>query len=137
MIVRKLKQSDIPVLRGLHKKAGYTFPFPNLTGMEVAFVAEEKGFPIGVVGAELRAEITGIFDLDYGSPHERMKVFASLHLPVAEALDLREVKKAYCFCDPAFPRFGQRLSELGWDKTWDCFVMGVKECITALRRRTL
>src|ERR1700722_18071338 len=135
MQIRKLRKSDIPVLRELHQKAGYGFAFPKLTEMEIAFVAEENGFPIGVVGAELRAEIIGIFDMDFGSPHERMKIFASLHLPVAEALEMREVKKAYCFADPAFPPFGQRLRGLVWAEAWTCYWMSVKECITALRRK--
>lgn len=135
MQIRRLRNTDIPVLRELHKRAGYTFEFPKVGEMDVAFVAEDNGFPIGLVGAEMRAEIIGIFDPEWGSPHERMKLFASLHLPVAEQLDLREVKKAYVFCDPAFPRFGYRLSELGWAEAWTCYWMSVKECIKALRRR--
>lgn len=136
MLVRKLRNTDIPVLREIHKKAGYSFPFPRVEHFEIGFVAEDGGYPVGMVGAELRAEVTGMFDLDFGSPHERMKLFASLHLPVAEQLNIREVGKAYCFLDPIYPRFGERLRELGWAETWPCYQMSVKECIVALRRKT-
>lgn len=135
MLIRKLKGSDVPALREIHKRAGYGFEFPKMGEMEVAFVAEDGGYQIGVVGAELRAEIIGIFDPEWGSPHERMKMFAGLHLPIAEQLNLREVKKAYCFQDPAFPRFGERLRELGWAEAWKCYHMDVRDCIKALRRK--
>ena len=135
MIVRKFRNTDVHALREIHKKAGYGFPFPRVEHMEIGFVAEENGQAIGFVGAELRAEITGIFTPEWGSPHERMKLFAGLHLPVAEALELREVPKAYCFADPKFPRFGERLRELGWAEAWTCFWMDTKDCIKALRRR--
>lgn len=133
--VRRFKKTDIPALRSIHARAGYSFPFPEMGYMEMAFVAEENGRIIGFVGAELRAEIVGVFDLDWGSPHQRMELFAGLHLPVAEQLHLREVKKAYVFVDPKFPAFGRRLSELGWAEAWTCYWMSVKDCITALRRK--
>jgi hypothetical protein len=135
VLVRKFRKTDIPLLREIHEKAGYGFPFPKVGEMEISFVAEEDGKPIGFVGAELRAEITGMFDPAWGSPHERMKLFAGLHLPVAEALEIREVKVGYCFRDPKFPRFGERLRELGWAEAWTCYWMNVKDCIKALRRR--
>jgi hypothetical protein len=135
MNIRRLRNPDYAVLRSLHAKAGYTFDFPKIGEFEIAFVAEENGKVIGFVGAELRAEITGIFDPEWGSPHKRMELFASLHLPVAEQLELREIKKAYCFADPAFPRFGERLRRLGWAEAWTCYWMSVKDCIAALRRK--
>jgi len=132
-VFRGLKKQDLPILREIHKRAGYAAQFPDIG--DIGFVIEDEGKVVGWAGAELEAQIIGVFDPDWGSPHERVKTFASLHLPIAEQLELLGVKNATIFPDPQFKNFGNRLSRLGWSKTlWECYRMKVADVIKALKK---
>lgn len=134
-MLRRLQKSDIPVLTVIHRKAGYGFDLPDFEAREIGYVVEEGGKPVCYVGAELHAELVMIVDPEYGSPHQKMRMFASLHLPIAEELEARGVKSAYVSLDPAFKSFGRRLSQLGWNESlWRHFYLSVKDCLKALRK---
>lgn len=128
---RRLRKSDIPVLREIHRKAGYGFEFPDLKGMIGAEVIEdEEGKVVGFAAAQLEAQIVGIFDPSWGTPGERMRVFASLHVPIAEKLRKRGVREAYVACDPKYSSFGRRLMSFGWRKAlWPHYFLTVKDCL--------
>lgn len=132
-MIRKMRSADVPKLKALHEKAGYGFEFPSVEQIEVARVIEEGGRIVGWVGAKLEAEIVGIFDLDWGTPGERMKAFAHLHAPIAVELNRLKVQTANVHLDPKFPAFGRRLSQLGWSKAlWSNYFMDVKKAVKAL-----
>lgn len=120
-------------MRKIHSKAGYGFKFPNLNTMEISYVVEEDGKVIGFAGAEMEAQVYGIFDPSWGSPHQRLRAICDLHAPIAQQLDLRGVKTANVALDPKFPKFGKRLSKLGWSEAlWRHFFLDVKQAVKAL-----
>ena len=119
--IRKFVNTDSQVVRAIYDKVGYGFEYPSFGHMETAFVVEDEGI-IGAVGARLQAEIIGVFDPEWGSPHRRMEMFAQLHNPMRGQLRLRGVQTACVYLDPKFCRFGKRMFDLGWKKhLWDCY----------------
>lgn len=93
---------------------------------KAAFVVEEDGKVVGFAGAQLEAQIFGLFDPSWGVPGERMRVFAELHRPIAKKLKNMGVREAYVALDPKFPAFGRRLMSLGWKKAlWDQYFLPV------------
>lgn len=135
-MIRKAQLWDIPAIRQIHERAGYNFPFPAIEEMVVSYVIEEEGKPVLWIGAELEAAIHMIADPEWGSPHTRMQTFAALHLPVARQLKKLKVRNANIHLDQKFPRFGHRVSQLGWHKAlWEHYFMSVDECLNALEKR--
>lgn len=122
-------------MREIHAKCGYGFEFPDLGEVKIAWVAEdEQGNLIGMAGARLEAQIFGIFDPDWGTPGERLSLFADFHRPIAEKLAEKGVHEAYVAIDPKFPSFGRRLMEFGWKKAlWTHYWLNVKECVRNFR----
>lgn len=119
---RNLKPHDISRLKYIHDKAGYGFDFPKFGTMESAITIEEKGVVVGALGCELEAQIYGVFDPEWGSPHRRMELYGQLHAPIHQQLVMRGVKTANVFLDPKYKRFGQRMLDMGWEKAlWDCY----------------
>jgi hypothetical protein len=129
-VIRDLRESDIEILREIHSRTGYGFDFPDFSAMVNALVIEEEGRVVGFAGAQVEAQIFGIFDQSWGTPGERMKIFAQLHKPIAEKLASVGVKEAYVAVDPQFPAFGRRLMSLGWRKAlWVHYFLPVKDCL--------
>lgn len=127
-MIRPLRKSDIPKLREIHRVAGYGFEFPNLKSIIGAqVILDEEGKVVGFAGAQLEAQVFGIFDPLWGTPGERMRVFADLHRPIAEKLESKGVKEAYVACDPKFPAFGRKLMRFGWKKAlWPHFWLEIE-----------
>lgn len=136
---RDLRESDIAILREIHARVGYGFAFPDLQDMvAVQIVEDHEGNVVGFAGAQLEAQIFGIFDPSWATPGERMRVFASLHLPIAEELEKRGAKEAYVACDPKFRAFGRRLMSFGWRKAlWTHYFLPVKDCLARIRGRAV
>jgi hypothetical protein len=145
-VIRDLRESDVVILREIYSRTGYGFDFPDFSGMfhkhgkrkgqlhkkKAALVIVEDGKVVGFAGAQLEAQIFGIFDRSWGTPGERMKIFASLHKPIAEKLAKVGVKEAYVAVDPKFPAFGRRLMSLGWKKAlWTHYFLSVKDCLAS------
>lgn len=132
-MIRRYKKTDLEAVRKIHAKVGYGFKLPNLNTMEISYVVEEGGRVVAFAGAEMEAQIFGIFDPDWGSPHLRHRAICNLHAPVAKQLDLRGVKTANVAVDPKFPKFGKRLSRMGWSEAlWRHFFLDVKQAVRAL-----
>lgn len=133
-MIRAFEERDAAALRQIHAENDYGFPFPCLEAMRIGFVIEEGGKVLGYVGAEFHAELTGIFK-QKGSPHERMRIFARLHRPMAEALADQGIKSAFVSLDPQFKAFSRRLLSLGWrESLWKHMFLEVKECLKLYRK---
>jgi hypothetical protein len=129
-----LSDEEVERLREFHRKAGYSSDFPDVKGMAIGDLVRDGDRVVGFIGAEMEAQVVGIFDPDWGSPHQRVKKFAELHLPIAEELERRGVKTATVHIDPVYKNFGNRLSKLGWNRTrWETYRMKVSDCIKALK----
>lgn len=135
-MIRAFRRSDETVLRAIHEKAGYGFEFPDLKGLiGKKVIVSEEGTVVGVVGAQKEAQIIGIFDPSWGTPGERMRVFASLHAPIAAILQKLGIREVYVACDPKFRAFGRRLISFGWKKAlWPHFWLRVDDCLALFRR---
>lgn len=134
-MIRPLEKADVPILREIHARAGYGFEFPDIKGMTgVQVIEDEEGKVVGFIGAQIEAQIFGVFDPLWGSPGERMSMFASIHRPIAEFLKIQGVREVYVAVDPSFPAFGRRLMGFGWRKAlWDHYWMPVSECLARFR----
>jgi hypothetical protein len=130
-VIRRLRKSDVPKLRAIHAKVGYGFAFPELTGLIGAQVIEDdEGNVVGFAAGQLEAQIIGVFDSDWGTPGERMRVFGELHRPIAEKLEKQGVKEVYVAIDPKFPAFGRRMVSLGWRKDlWDRYFSPISDIL--------
>jgi hypothetical protein len=137
-VIRRFRSRDLPQLRQIHAKCAYGFHFPEIESMIAGRVIEDPdGNVVGFVGAQLEAQIFGIFDPDWGTPGERMGVFAALHRPMAEKLAEKGVKDVYVALDPKFPSFGRRLMSFGWKKAlWQQFFCPVGELLQRFGGRT-
>lgn len=132
-MIRKFRKSDVGALRQIYDKAGYGFAFPAISNLEISFVREEDGRVVQWVGAQMEAQIFMLMDPEWGSPHQRIRAIADFHAPITKQLDLRGVKTANVALDPKFPKFGRRLSKLGWSEAlWRCYFMDVKQAVKAL-----
>jgi hypothetical protein len=122
MWVREMSADDIPAVREIWEKQAYGFDFPDFEKLVGCHVCVEDGKVIGFAGAELQAEVIGMVDPDWGSPHQKMGMFAALHEPLAAALD---VEKAYICVQKK--SFGRHLKKLGWLKApWELYVRKVR-----------
>jgi hypothetical protein len=132
---RRAKPEDIPEIQRLWKEAAYGFPFPDLESDAFisSWVAIEQGKIIYWAGARLEPEILAICAPSCGSPHQRLKLFAQSHAPIAKDLRARGFERVFATLDPKFPKFGKRLGVFGWQKGWDYWfllvekVLGVKK----------
>jgi len=118
---RRTTKKDIPAIRELWEQAGYGFDFPDLRSEHLisSWVALEGGKIVLWTGAMQIPEIVAIIDPEWGSPHRRVKLMASLHRPVAEDCRAKGHERAFCNIDPQFCRFWKRLERLGWIKSWE------------------
>jgi hypothetical protein len=136
-MIRDKMPFDAEILREIHREAGYGFEFPDMQQMNVVKVItnpEER--VVGMVGAQLEAQIFGIFDPKAGTPGERMMLFRELHRPIAEELAKLGAKEAYVALDPKFPAFGRRLMSLGWKKAlWTQYFLPVHDCLGRFRQQ--
>jgi len=123
MKIRKFRVADIPQLRRIHATRGYGFKFPETKELLAKFTVEaDDGQVIGFAGAERTVQIFGIFDSEWGSPHQRMNAIAMLHEPIRQELKRKGFKTAHIWIDPKWPKFGRRLLQIGWAQAlWQCF----------------
>jgi hypothetical protein len=144
-VLRDLRESDVPILREIYSRTGYGFDFPDLSYLfhkhgkrkgrlhakKAALVVEDdEGRVVGMVMAQVEAQIIGVFEPSWATPGERMRTFAQLHRPIAEKLKKHGVREVYVALDPKFPAFGRRLMSLGWRKAlWAQYFLSVKDCL--------
>jgi hypothetical protein len=134
-VIRRFRTSDLPRLREITEKIGITYEFPDPNGLITAQVLEDsEGNMVGFAGAQLEAQIFGVFDPSWGTPGERMFAFGALHRPIAEKLAEIGVKEAYIAVDT--PAFGRRLMSMGWRKAlWTHYLMPIQRCIELMRKK--
>jgi len=123
MRIRKFRKADIPQLRRIHQAQGYGFKFPETKELVAKFTVEaDDGRIVGFAGAERTVQVFGIFDSEWGSPHQRIDAIAKLHEPIREELKRKGFKSAHVWTDPKWPKFGKRLMRFGWAKAlWECY----------------
>jgi hypothetical protein len=114
-------------LREINAKIGITYEFPDPKSLISAKVVEEGGEMVGFAGARLEAQVFAAFDPDWGTPGERMRAFALLHLPIAEDLAENGVEEAYIAVDTK--AFGRRLRSFGWSEAITRWLMPIQECL--------
>ena len=117
---RWAQKEDFTAIRELHRKAGYRFECPDLASEKLisSWVATQDGRIVAWAGAQEIAEVISIMDPEFGSPHERQKLFATLHAPVAWD-HVRDAGYEKAVCHPVERyRFGRCLTRMGWFRGW-------------------
>lgn len=111
---RWAQKEDFADIREIWTRANYGFDFPDLASKRMlsSWVAVEDSKIVAWAGAQLRPEISALVDPDWGGPHQRQKLFATLHQPIAQEVRDAGYDKAFCCVDQ--PRFGRCLRRLGW-----------------------
>ena len=78
-----------------------------------AWVAEEEGRIVAIVGFWKRAEAHMVVDHSWRTPQERLVVLEKLHQSVKPELAAEGISEVWTFMDD-MRGFGNRLKELGW-----------------------
>jgi hypothetical protein len=118
-LTRELRDSDIPKLRRLYDKAGYTYGFPDLRAMEdVVVLADENDEPIGAAIAKLIPELSLMLDPS-GHPLVKMQRIGELHAAMAAKLTAKGYHEGTAFLAPELAKsYGRHLRKwFGWVKT--------------------
>jgi hypothetical protein len=126
-LIRDFRPSDMERLREINRKVGIGYEFPDPAKMASAKVVEEDGEIVMVACARLEAQIFAAIDPDWGTPGERMRAFALLHLPIAEDLAEKGVEEAYIAVDTK--AFGRRLKSFGWSQAITRWLIPIKDCL--------
>jgi hypothetical protein len=123
MKIRAFRMADVPQLRRIHQAQGYGFKFPETKELFAKFTVEaDDGRVVGFAGAEKTVQVFGIFDSSWGSPHQRLQAIQALHEPIRQKLKAKGFKTVHVWLDPKWPKFGKRLSRMGWAQAlWTCF----------------
>lgn len=126
MIIRRMRDSDIPTLRQMYEHSGFPYSFPDLKGplMECVLVAVEEGndVPIAAIAAERIVQAYLLMDWDL-HPAARMRIIRAFHSELAVELRKRNYACLEAFLPPEIAEsFGRRLMRsFGWVKAWPSF----------------
>jgi hypothetical protein len=119
---REATNLDFEAIRAIHKRMGYPFELPRLSGVRGMRVIEEDGEIVAMAGWERAAHVVCVLDAHWGSPHRRLEALRLLHQPLARSVLKDGVEYAFSFLDPRWPQFGKRLMNLGWEhKLWAAY----------------
>ena len=125
MIVRMLRESDVPRLKRIYKKMGIPLPFPNLKEFfPMPVIVDEQNRVVMGVGMIPTVEVWLFVDKKWETPGMRQEAFRVLHERVRKDLRSRGIVQAHAFLPPDMEKqFGRRLTKLfGWIKeSWPCF----------------
>lgn len=126
MIIRYLKESDIPRLKRLYKKMGVPLPFPNLNEFlpNMPVIVDEKNRVVMAVGMVPSVEVWLFMDKDWETPGMRMEAFKVIHEWIRKDLKAKGFIQAHAFLPPSLEKqFGRRLTKtFKWVKEfWPCF----------------
>jgi hypothetical protein len=120
MKVRKLRASDIPILREMAEKSGFPYPDLGTTEMEaVRVVAGDDDEPLAAVAAERIVQLylwCGKFD----RPLAKVHALKLLHEEMGAELKRLGYDEVNAFLPPSLAeKLGKRLEKsFGWAKNW-------------------
>ena len=121
MTTRPLRDSDIPILRAMYEKMGFSYEFPDLCGPlieSVVVVVDAENRPIMAVAAQRLVQLY----LFMGDERPSTKLLGIQVLHHVTATELR--KKGYNSCEAFIPpsiaaKFGRRLERtFRWVRNW-------------------
>jgi hypothetical protein len=125
MKMRNLVESDIPVLREMHRKGGLAYDFPDLRGSKteaVVVVADENNEPVAAAVAERLIQVSLLLKEDE-HPAAKLHWVKLLHEGLASELSSKGYHEANCFIPPQLEKsFGRRLMRtFQWVRNWPSF----------------
>jgi hypothetical protein len=125
MKVRPFEPDDEPILREIHDRSGYDFPFPeNLKDYFV--VIDDAGCPIMAAGSKLVPEVT-LLCAPGGSTHPlvKLKAISLIHEKLRDSLKSQGHTQAFCFVPPELGSYRRHLQRhFNWKPTWQGFAIG-------------
>jgi len=120
MKVRAFESIDETVLRELHERGGYGFPFPDNIA-DYLIVTDDANCPIMAAGEKMVPEIT-MLCASGGMTHPLVKLEALslLHEALRDRLVRKGFKQAFVFLAPGVEKaFGRHLQRhFRWKPTW-------------------
>jgi len=126
MRVRWLEASDLPELEKMHERAGFDYPFPDLTSEKfeaIAVVADDRNRPLMAAAAERILQIYLFASDEPKHPAAKLRAIRLLHRALTENLTKKGYWEANAFLPPELERsFGRRLTKtFGWFKNWPSY----------------
>jgi hypothetical protein len=121
-----MKLEDVPVLRELHREAGYDYEFPDLTTKEiedVTVVVDENDQPLAAGVAKRTLELYLIMGRA-GHPLVKIKRIRELHQEMTKKLKAKGFTEANAFLPPELAdSYGRHLARFGWLKNNPSFAI--------------
>jgi len=118
----------MPVLKEIHEKMGFGYPFPQLQIQDVGRVlVDEQDRPVQAMLGVPLMEMYFLMNPEWKTPQERFKAFRDLY----EEMHREIAHRGYAWCQADLPpevekSFGRRLMKLGWFKqAWATFACKV------------
>ncbi len=124
-LVRNYEPSDFERVKEIHEASQIDYRLPDFSSplFLITKVFEWDGVVRMFGGSYLQAELYLIADLsDWATPQERMEAIRELDKQGMEALWLRGIDRAVLWLPPGMERFGERLKDLGFEKSRDGWV---------------
>lgn len=124
MKIRGIRPEDITVLKEIHEKMGFGYPFPELQIQDVGRVlVDENDRPVQALLGVPVMEMYFLMDPEWLSPVDRFDAFKELHKEMHREVACRGYAFAQADIPPEVEKsFGRRLKRLGWVKNiWSTF----------------
>jgi hypothetical protein len=128
MTVRNYKPEDLPILQEMHRRSGFTYPFPDLEKLEAfQVVTDEDDKPIMAAGAEKILQLY-LFCGQEDHPATRLHAMRLLHKALGKLLS-SNYTEANAFLPPEIAeKFGRRLEKtFGWVRNWSSWCIAIKK----------
>jgi hypothetical protein len=126
-VVRKLRESDIPLLKEIHAQSGFSYSFPDLLSDEFVDVevrTDEHDRPVMAVAARKTVEVYLWVDNRWRTPRWRMAALVEIHEAARARLAELGFRDLHSWLPPQVAKaFGRRLSRVfGWAPSrWQCW----------------
>ncbi len=121
-----MRLDDIPVLRDLHRQAGYDYSFPDLTAKEiedVTVVVDLDDKPVAAGVAKRTVELYLIMGKT-GHPLVKWGHIRELHGAMKKKLLAKGFTEGNAFLPPEIEKsYGRHLARLGWLKNNPSFAI--------------
>lgn len=120
MKTRRLRESDIPVLRAIAEASGFPYPDLSIAPMEaIVVVVDDEDRPVMACAAERICQLY-LWCGEFDRPHAKLFALRLLHETMAGELRRKGYKSAEAFLPPTLAeRFARRLEKtFGWRPNW-------------------